>query len=169
MGATSVREDEIYILTKNWFVRREFKVLGGQPPRGTDRHPVIEIKSRTHNEKGSRSSFKPDLVVAAPRNLLLVECKPEFNGDDVDKLLEISQSAPRRQSLVEEIRQRRSLERHNHSLAQLSNELISRRIRCCISYSGTHHPVEIIYSLVFENRDSDGQLFLGDSLVTSFT
>lgn len=164
-----MREDEIYFLTKNWFIRRDFKVLGGQPPRGTDRHPVIEIKSSTHKDKGSRSSFKPDLVVAAPRHLLLVECKPEFDGDDVDKLLEISQSAPRRQSLVEEIRQRRSLERHNHSLAQLSNDFLSRQIRCCISYSGTHHPVEIIYSLVFENQDSIGQLFLGDALVSSFT
>lgn len=164
-----MREDEIYLLTKDWFVRRNHKVLGGQPPKGTDRHPVIEIKSNEHAEKGSRTSFKPDLVIATPDTLLLVECKPKFDGDDVDKLLKVSNSAPRRQSLVNEIRQRRSLERHNHSLAHFSDDFLSQRIRCCVAYSGTHHPINLIYSLVFGSQDLVGRLFLGDSMVTTFS
>jgi len=159
-----VREDEIYLLTKQWVVNQELHVLGGQPPNGTDRFPVIEIKSDEHSEKGSRTSYKPDLIVATSDHLLIIECKPLFNFEDVSKLKEIAESLPRLEAFIGELRQRRSLERRNHSLSQLSDRELISRTRFCVAYSGEHHPVPNMYSLVFSPDGSKYSLYFGDSI-----
>lgn len=157
------------MLSKDWFLSRNFKILGGQPPNGTDRFPVIEIKSGENPEKGSRTSYKPDLVIAAHDVLLVVECKPQFSYSDVAKLRDVFKSEMRRRYLVNEIRQRRSLERHKHKLAQLSDELLTLRIRCCVAYCGNRNLVDDIYSLVFKTKSSNGTLFFGGKVASGFS
>ena len=164
-----MREDEIYLLTKQWVVSRELHVLGGQPPNGTDRFPVIEIKSDEHSEKGSRTSYKPDLIVATTDHLLIIECKPRFNLEDVTKLNEIAGSSTRLDAFIGELRQRRSLERRNHSLALLSDRELESRIRCCVAYSGEHYPVPNMYSLVFSPDGSTHSLYFGDAIAENFS
>lgn len=39
-------EDEIYVYTKEWLIDKGYKILGGQPPNGSDDFPVVEIKKR---------------------------------------------------------------------------------------------------------------------------
>jgi len=169
MDLPEVREDEIYLLTKRWVIGRDFQILGGQPPNGTDSFPVIEIKSEKSITKGSRTSFKPDLVVATADLLMIVECKPQFNGADIAKLKEISESNGRLHALVNEIRQRRCLERREHNLSELTDEELVQRTRFCVSYSGDHHPVSNIYSLVFNDSGSVSTLYLGHKVVDTIT
>ena len=168
MDVVEMREDEIYLLTKRWVIEHDFQILGGQPPNGTDRFPVIEIKSEESVTKGSRTSFKPDLVVATQDLIMIVECKPEFNEADVSKLNEISASGTRLRALVNEIRQRRCLERRDHCLAELRDEDLIQRTRFCVSYSGDHHPASNIYSLVFTVTGSVSTLYLGHKIVDTF-
>lgn len=164
-----MREDEIYLLTKNWIVTKGFQLLGGQPPNGTDRFPVIEVKSGENSEKGSRTSYKPDLVVAASNVLLIIECKPQFNFEDVTKLNEIAVSPSRLQLFIGELRQRRSLERRSHALSQLSDSELVSRIRFCVAYSGKHYPIPNFYSLVFSPDGSTYSLYFGDSIAETFS
>lgn len=156
-----MREDEIYLLTKRWVKDQNFQILGGQPPNGTDRFPVIEIKSGENLDKGSRNVFKPDLVVATSDLILIVECKPRFDAADITKLIEISASRARLLALVDEIRQRRCLERRHHELAEISDNELINRTRFCVSYAGEHHPVNDIYSLVFNDSGTESTLYLG--------
>lgn len=107
-----MKEDEVYFHTKSVLEQNGFVILGGQPPRGTDIYPVVEIKDANNDARGSRGSFKPDLVVASESTILIVECKPSFSIKDVEKLREIRASRERRQALAEEINQRGLLERH---------------------------------------------------------
>ena len=46
-----MREDEIYVATKNWFQKKGFIALAGQPPNGCDNIPVIEIKNPDQRAK----------------------------------------------------------------------------------------------------------------------
>jgi hypothetical protein len=164
-----VKEDEIYLLTKKWIIGFDFQILGGQPPNGTDRFPVIEIKSDDHEQKGSQRSFKPDLVVATESELIVVECKPRFSDSDVAKLREISESNLRINALIREIRQRRSLERRSHGLATLSDSQLAKRTRFCVAYSGVYQPISDIYSLVFNENGSGVNLHLGSKILQGFT
>ena len=56
-----LNEEEVYNGSKQWLIDNGFAVLAGQPARGVDHLPVIEIKEST-GEKGSKFSYKPDLV-----------------------------------------------------------------------------------------------------------
>ena len=159
-----MREDEIYLLTKKWVLERKFDILGGQPPNGTDRFPVIEIKSEENSKKGSRTSYKPDLIIATPDFLLIIECKPQFNLGDVDKLREIAQSRSRIKALIEELRQRRSLERREHTLAKFSDVALAQRTRFCVAYSGEHRTASNMYSLVFSSDGLKSSLYYDDSI-----
>jgi hypothetical protein len=163
-----VREDEVYFYTKNWMLDSGYLILGGQPPRGTDRFPVIEIRSDAIQEKGSRASFKPDLVVATPNELLVIECKPVFDEQDVIKLDSISRSGVRLKALVDHLRQRRSLERNGHPLAIRSDDYLVEHTKFCIAYSGTHRPIQGLYSLVFKPDGSTATLFRGDLPSSAF-
>ena len=169
MGLPTVREDEIYLLTKSWLLEQKFEILGGQPPNGTDRFPVIEIKSDATTAKGSKLSYKPDLVVATPGALLIIECKPVYDEKDVFKLREIALSKVRLKALVEELRQRKSLERREHLLADLDNDVLTSKIRFCVAYSGHHHPAEKIYSLVFDMKGTSSTLYFGSTIVDNIT
>jgi hypothetical protein len=165
LDIAAVREDEIYFLTKNWMLEQQFHILGGQPPNGTDRFPVIEIKSDQNTQRGSRTSFKPDLVVATNDHLLIVECKPEFDKSDVSKLREIASTEARLHAMIQEIRQRKSLERRDHNLASLKDDELIHRTRLFVAYSGNAHPVDEIYSLVFNGSGSTATLYFGHSVV----
>lgn len=157
-----MREDQIYSLTKIWLLEKGYSILGGQPPRGTDRFPVIEIKSDEHSDKGSRTSYKPDLVVATNTCLVVIECKPSFDFADVEKLRDIAAAQQRLTALVREIRQRRCLERRNHGLASLPDSTLETSVRCCISYSGDYRTLDGVYSIVFDGHHR-GRLFLGET------
>ena len=81
-----MREDEIYFYTKELLKLKNFKIIAGQPPNGSDNIPSIEIKESNHFDKGSKGSFKPDLVAIDRNNFLIIECKPKYDFNDKKKL-----------------------------------------------------------------------------------
>lgn len=99
-------EEEVYNGAKRILTKNNFLLLAGQPPRGSDQLPVVEIKSGTNKEKGSKDSFKPDLVAYKDNILLIIECKPRFNNGDLQKLNKVLNSNSRLLAFYNELSER---------------------------------------------------------------
>lgn len=104
-------EEEVYNGAKNWLKRNGFTVIAGQPARGIDHLPVIEIKTRT-GDKGSRESYKPDLIALKDGAIYIIECKPAFNLPDYEKIQSVLNDSVRRRNLIFELNQYKLLERN---------------------------------------------------------
>ena len=100
-------EDEIYVYTKEWLIDKGYEILGGQPPNGSDDFPVVEIKKERNQDKGSKGSFKPDLIAKNSQEILVVECKPKYDRDDEQKLNQVLANKKRQQLFIEELLQRK--------------------------------------------------------------
>lgn len=101
-----MREDLVYVEAKSALKARGWSVIAGQPPRGTDHLPVVEIKDPDRAGKGSGGAYKPDLIVFDGSWLLLGECKSHFDLGDLAKLESVLSSTTRQQALREELRLR---------------------------------------------------------------
>lgn len=99
-------EMELYISLKRYLKHQGWSLLGGQPPSGTDHLPLIEIKNLIGDVKGSKSSFKPDLVAYLDSEILVVEIKPRFSPSDLKKLQEVSSDVNRQNAFWSEIQTR---------------------------------------------------------------
>ncbi|EGT2191543.1 hypothetical protein PTM93_08580 [Clostridium perfringens] len=99
-------EEEVYNGAKRILTKNNYVLLAGQPPRGVDHLPVVEIKSGTNKDKGSKGSFKPDLVAYKDNILLIIECKPNFNTNDLQKLHEVLTSNSRLLAFYNELSER---------------------------------------------------------------
>jgi hypothetical protein len=97
----------LYIALKRFLLLRGARIIGGQPPSGTDHLPVIEIKSSpAATQSGSLDSFKPDLVVSEGNLMFVIEIKPRFSLGDARKLQELMQSEARQKAFWAELSQR---------------------------------------------------------------
>lgn len=92
-------ESEIYVYSKRFLRNHGWKLVGGEPPGGSDGLPRVEAKHPDKAEKGSRGSKKVDILAYKGGKLLLLELKSRFDEGDVVKLDE----------LVGELRWRRAL------------------------------------------------------------
>lgn len=97
-------EEEVYNGAKRWLMKNGYTILAGQPARGVDHLPVIEIKDPT-GEKGSKDSYKPDLVAFKDDVFFIVECKPAFDHGDNLKIQDVLSSLTRLQNLYIELSQ----------------------------------------------------------------
>ena len=95
-------EEEVYNGAKRWLRKNGFVVLAGQPARGVDHLPVIEIKQPS-GEKGSRYSYKPDLVAFKDGIFYIIECKPGFDVGDLEKIREVLSNELRLRSFYTEL------------------------------------------------------------------
>ena len=110
-----LNETQIFISVRNYLLENDWQVIGGQPPSGTDHLPVIEIRDLKNKGKGSKGSYKPDLIAWHESNLVIIELKPSFNQPDRDKINEVLNSPERTRSLWESLIQR------NISLGKFGN------------------------------------------------
>lgn len=101
-----ISETGIFISVKSHLLEQGWYVLGGQPPSGTDLLPVIEIRDPTHTGKGSKGSYKPDLVAWHDSKLFVIELKPQFDQPDRDKVNSVLDSPERISSLWQSLIQR---------------------------------------------------------------
>lgn len=153
-----MREDEVYVATKNWFKKNGFIALAGQPPNGCDNIPTIEIKDLANTLKGSKGSFKPDLVIANKNYLILVECKPLDDRNDEIKLLEVDSSKDRQRLLFEEISQRGIFERRGLEDAFPNLATAEKKIRYCLSHGGESREMEKVFTLKILSIRGDGEI-----------
>jgi hypothetical protein len=151
-----MNEQEVYRAAKRWFKEHDFLILGGQPPGGTDHHPVIEIKDEIGNVRGSRSAFKPDLLVCNENFFGIVEIKPDYSQQDHDKLELILNSNLRLANLFEELLSRSILKRNGLGDTYPNiNTFISKTVGV-LAYSGLPERDELCYQLVFNDEHSHG-------------
>ena len=153
-----MREDEVYVATKNWFKKKGFIALAGQPPNGCDNIPTIEIKDLTNISKGSKGSFKPDLVFASNDYLILVECKPLDDKEDENKLLEVDSSKDRQMLLLEEISQRGIFERRGLTDAFPDLASIQKKLRYCLAHNGETREMDKVFTLRVLSIGGDGEI-----------
>jgi hypothetical protein len=99
-------ETQVYISVKSYLLENKWQILGGQPPSGTDYLPVIEIRDPSFSGKGSKGSFKPDLIAWHNFLLMIIELKPTFSLSDREKVNGVLQSPERVTSLWESLIER---------------------------------------------------------------
>lgn len=128
----SLDEERVYAGTKRFLKNNGFLVLAGQPPRGVDHIPVIEIKDPNFIGKGSRNAYKPDLVAFKNNNFYIIECKPQYDLGDYHKLKSILSSDERLHAFYNELTQRGLLRKNN---INLSYEYFKSNIFGVLSYS----------------------------------
>lgn len=110
----ALTEEEVYNGTKRWLRKNGYILLAGQPPRGVDHLPVIEIKQPT-GEKGSRDSYKPDLVAFKDGIFYIIECKPGYDTGDLQKVTGILNSEARLFHFYRELQQYQLLHQVNYT------------------------------------------------------
>lgn len=127
-------EEEVYIGTKKILKQNSFLILAGQPARGVDNLPVVEIKSGFNQDKGSKDSYKPDLVAFKSDIIYIIECKPLYDYGDFTKIQEVICSNERITSFYNELRQRRILQKIQYNA---DFETFGRSLKGILAYSGT--------------------------------
>ena len=105
-------EPEIYLLLKSWLRKHARRILGGEPPGGTNDIPIIEIKDSEHKMKGSKGSRKIDLVAFRDSYFLLIEVKEIYSYPDIKKLNEIVTERKWRIAFLNALREKRIFELH---------------------------------------------------------
>ncbi len=153
-----MREDEVYVATKNWFIANKFIALAGQPPNGCDNIPTIEIKKNTNVSKGSFGSFKPDLIFANQNYFILVECKPRDDLKDEQKLLEVDADISRKKLLYFEITQRGILVRRKLDLFFPTFEIFEKKLRYCLAHSEDSRLMSKLSTLSLRDLSGNGIL-----------
>ena len=138
-------EDEIYIYTKEWLIAKGYDILGGQPPNGSDDIPVAEIKKEKNQNKGSKGSFKPDLVAKDSKEILVVECKPKYDKDDEEKLNQVLINKKRQQLFVEELLQRRLINESEKNL----------KIKFCLANNSKTAPLQTINNIFISDNSKE--------------
>ena len=103
-----MQEDEVYLLVKDWLQDRGWKILGGEPPNGTNVIPRLYIKDANYQGKGSKGSKKIDIVTYKNGYFLLIEVKPTRSRSDEKKLNEIVSEKKWREAFINALKERRS-------------------------------------------------------------
>ena len=147
-----MNEDQIYLSTKSWFRKNGYLVLAGQPPSGSDSIPVVEIKDFSNLYKGSKGSYKPDLIAKKNDSIVIIECKPKFDLGDKNKLLNIINEDKRKEKLYMELNQRKLI---NKNLQELNYNNFLINIRYCMSFSGNYELLDKISILnILDENDN---------------
>jgi len=105
-------ETEIYLRLKLWLREHTWRILGGEPPGGTNDIPIIEIKDSEHKMKGSKGSRKIDLVAFKDSYFILIEVKAIYSYSDIKKLNEIVTERKWRIAFLNALREKRIFELH---------------------------------------------------------
>lgn len=142
-------ETKLYIALKSYLKINGWHLIAGQPPSGTDHLPVLEIKSQVGDVKGSRDSYKPDLVAVSTNTLLIVEIKPSYSANDDAKLIRTLTEGNRIESLWFEIANRNLKDADGNKIADRVGEL---ELRAALAYAGVLQPVERLWSFVHDGH-----------------
>ncbi|MGC2683071.1 MAG: hypothetical protein WA323_14500, partial [Candidatus Nitrosopolaris sp.] len=106
-------ENRLYEKVKNYLKKSNWTILGGQPARGTNHLPVIEIKSYAHTAKGSKGSKKIDLVAFKDPFFLICEAKGSYSQSDISKINELTGSHDQRLAFINALLEKRVLKSNN--------------------------------------------------------
>lgn len=137
-------EEEVYNGTKRWLTQNGFMVIAGQPAKGVDHLPVIEIKL-TSKKRGSKYAYKPDLVAYKSGKFYIIECKPRFNKGDLEKVNQVLSSTERLVKFYNELKQYNLLKRVG---CDYSSETFCEAVEGMLAYSGKWGPECSLHQLL---------------------
>lgn len=143
-------ETQVFISVKEFLVSQGWHVLGGQPPSGTDQLPIIEIKDPGFRGKGSKGSYKPDLVAWHNSCLAIIELKPKFSKSDRDKVSEVLNSPERLSSLWQGLIERNITLQDSRKISDVKN---SSRIVGGLGYGGTRMEHSELWRFFVDNGE----------------
>ena len=156
-----MREEEVYIYTKEWLKFNDFKIIAGQPPKGSDNIPVVEIKSLNNLDKGSKDVFKPDLIAINSKNLLIIECKPIHDLKDEKKLEKIMFDDRRKELFYTELNQRKLILNSGFLHYFNSKNLFLNKLKFCLANTSSTKMKNI-------NNIKINKKILNSKLISSF-
>lgn len=166
-------EIEIYLRLKLWLREHTWRILGGEPPGGTDDIPIIEIKDSEHKMKGSRGSRKIDLVAFRDSYFLLIEVKTIYSCFDIKKLNKIVAERKWRIAFLNALREKRVFELHGISSLDETQYLdsTSKYIKAVsFNYTGQLGPEDFVTFLPslegIETRIGAGVSYIAEELLT---
>ena len=81
-----IDETYIYFKTKEYLIKNGWIPLAGEPAGGSDELPRIEIRDPDNRNKGSKGSYKIDLISQKKDAILLTEAKVNYHKSDIIKL-----------------------------------------------------------------------------------
>ncbi len=149
-------EEEVYNGAKRWLNKNGYIVVAGQPARGVDHLPVIEIKNPT-GDKGSKYSYKPDLIAYRLEDnaFCIVECKPEYNEGDYEKIVSVLSSKERKTAFYNELSQYRIFNKVNYTNGF---EYFDSTLFGMLSFSGDAGPTKNIPKLIVSSWKGNATL-----------
>ena len=150
-----LREDEVYVGAKKLLQHLGWAVIAGQPPRGSDHLPVVEIKSPLRTGIGSEGAFKPDLIAHKEGLTVLVECKSAHNEADARKLRLVLGDQGRVLLLHSEIQQRGLFKRRG---LDVNRETFARGLRGALAHSGPVIVQPDLMVIAISNLSGGGRL-----------
>lgn len=137
-------EEEVYNGSKRWLRKNDYTVLAGQPARGVDHLPVIEIKQPS-GDKGSRDAYKPDLIAYKNGLFYIVECKPGFDHGDLIKINDVLSSEDRLTNFYNELAQYQLLRKVGY---RQSIETFMHSVEGVLAFSGDEGPTCNLHKLI---------------------
>ncbi|MCX6494507.1 MAG: hypothetical protein NTY82_01845 [Actinobacteria bacterium] len=94
---------------------------------------MIEIKNRIGDEKGSKNSFKPDIIAVHDFEILVIEIKPKYSSSDQEKLLSFLVDPDRISAFWHEVELRRLVNDRGTQLQESNHSFI---IHGALAYRG---------------------------------
>ena len=145
----------MYVGTKKFLQHLGWAVIAGQPPRGSDHLPVVEIKSPLRTGIGSWGAFKPDLIAHKEGITVLVECKSAHNEADAQKLRMVLKDQERVLLLYSEIQQRGLFGRRGLDVDRVA---FARGLHGALAHSGPVIVQPDLMVIAISNPSGEGQL-----------
>jgi len=79
------KEDVVWWTLYERFSDKGWKIVGGQPPKGTSPVDVVRLRLKT-SARGGFSGFIPDLIANKENVVIVFECKPKMSVENEVKL-----------------------------------------------------------------------------------
>jgi len=138
-------ESEIYVYSKRFLRNCGWKLIGGEPPGGSDGLPRVEAKHPDVDVKGSEGSKKVDIIAYRNGYVLLLELKSTFDRADIEKLDELVGERRWRRSLLRAFEERNAISRAGIADQSLPQKILSGAALVKGIGIGRHHAVPSEY------------------------
>ena len=150
-------EEFIYNSCKLFLMSSNYILLAGDPPRGLDPSlPFVEIKGENFGLKGSKNSYKPDLIAYKDNIFYIIECKPLFNEGDYNKLQETIFNKERIQELYRALNEKNILIQHN---IRIDFNTFSESLTAYLCYSGRPNPEANLFKHIIITKLGQGYFY----------
>ncbi|MDB2261819.1 hypothetical protein PM035_12875 [Halorubrum ezzemoulense] len=161
-------ESEIYVYSKRFLRNHGWKLVGGEPPGGSDGLPRVEAKHPDKDEKGSRGSKKVDILAYKGGKLLLLELKSRYDEGDVVKLDELVGELRWRRALHDACLERNAFQRAGVADGDLPHRVLSGAALVKGIGIGHHHGVPEDYVRLTLHAPNDIDVWIGSECRLDF-